>query len=325
MKIDYQYWLGRINEKIGQQQYGQHPAELYEPLRYIMQLGGKRMRPFLALLGYSMYSDNLEEILGPAIGVEVFHNFTLMHDDIMDNAPLRRNQPTVHEKWDNNVAILAGDVMLVKAYEQLTDVPHTYLPTVLQYFNRCATEVCEGQQIDMNFEHRPEVSIDEYMHMIKLKTAVLLGFSLRLGGTLAGANAEACHQLNAFGVDMGLGFQLKDDLLDVYGDATKVGKQVAGDIIANKKTFLLITALQQANAQQRSTLNHWLAQTQFNNDEKVQAVKAVYDQLNIKEQTQQQVNTYFDSALAHLNQLPVSPERKEPVQQYIQLLMNRDR
>ena len=324
MKIDYQYWLGRINESISQQQYGQHPTELYEPLRYIMQLGGKRMRPFLTLLGYSLYRDALDQALQPAIGVEVFHNFTLMHDDIMDNAPLRRNQPTVHEKWNSNIAILSGDVMLVKAYQQLAAVPPNCLPGVLQYFNQCAIGVCEGQQIDMNFEHRTEVTIAEYLEMIKLKTAVLLGFSLRLGGILAEAPQQQCDMLDQFGIHLGLGFQLKDDLLDVYGDAAKVGKQVAGDIIANKKTFLLITALQQASPAQRQTLNHWLGLTTFNSQEKVQAVKQVYDQLQIQQQTQQEVNTHFNKALAYLEQLPVSAERKAPVKAFIQLLIDRD-
>lgn len=229
--------LESLNQEISRQQYGQHPPELYEPIRYIMSLGGKRLRPVLTLLGSQLFTDQWQPFVKPAIAVEVFHNFTLMHDDIMDAAPLRRGQPTVHHRWNPNVAILSGDVMLVCAYDLLLEAEPTKLPVILKKFNRCAAEVCEGQQMDMNFERLPTVSEADYLDMIRLKTAVLLGFSLELGGILANADASQTDLLYEMGVNIGTGFQLKDDLLDVFGEQAKFGKQVGGDILANKKRF----------------------------------------------------------------------------------------
>ena len=226
-----------IDDAIAQQPFGQEPAELYEPIRYLMALGGKRLRPTLTLLAYQLFRDDntAPAVLQPALAVEVFHNFSLMHDDIMDEAPLRRGKPTVHERWNANVAILSGDVMLVKAYELLMHAAPEKLPAVLTSFNHCATDVCEGQQWDMNFETSSEVSEAAYLRMIRQKTAVLLGFSLQLGGLLAGADESATQALYELGTNVGIGFQLKDDLLDVYADQDKFGKQAGGDIIANKK------------------------------------------------------------------------------------------
>jgi geranylgeranyl diphosphate synthase type II len=260
----------------------------------------------------------------PAIAVEVFHNFTLMHDDIMDAAPLRRGQPTVHKKWNHNVAILSGDVMLVNAYELLLDLPPDRLPHIIKRFNRCAAQVCEGQQIDMNFENRTDVSEEEYMEMIRLKTAVLLGFSLELGGLMAGVPEKDVSLLYQMGEAIGIGFQLKDDLLDVFGDQEKFGKQVGGDIIANKKTFLLIKALQLANDNQQQQLRFWLHEKNFVPEEKVQAVTDIYNQLNILQITEEKTNEFFTFGLACQDQMQADAGRKAMLRKFIERIINRD-
>ncbi|MFT5642206.1 MAG: geranylgeranyl diphosphate synthase type II, partial [Cyclobacteriaceae bacterium] len=251
-------FLTLVNSEIEKLKFGDEPANLYDPISYILSLGGKRLRPTLVLLGYNLFKRDFESVLRPALAVEVFHNFTLMHDDIMDEAPLRRGKPTVHEKWNSTVGILSGDTMLVKAYDLLLEVDDQYFKESVRLFNKTAVEVCEGQQIDMNFESRDDVSVSEYINMIRLKTAVLLGFSLQYGALLGGASEEERAHLYEVGVNMGLGFQLMDDLLDVYADQAKFGKQVGGDIVSNKKTFLLIEALELASDQQKVALNDWL-------------------------------------------------------------------
>jgi geranylgeranyl diphosphate synthase type II len=315
----------KINKALAETTYGDHPEELYEPIRYMMALGGKRLRPLLTLLGYSLWQENAEAALRPALAVEVFHNFTLMHDDIMDQAPLRRGQASVHEKWNGNTAILSGDVMLIKAYDLLLESPPQLLKTVLQKFNRCAAEVCEGQQLDMNFENRQHVNQEEYLHMIKLKTAVLLGFGLELGAVLAGAPEVACEQLYQFGVNMGIGFQLQDDLLDVYADQNKFGKQVGGDILSNKKTFLLINALDKAKGDEADRLQAWLEQKNYDPREKVSAVTDIYDQLGIRELTETKMNEYFNAAFSTLAQLQVPEERKNLLHSFTHQLIMRDK
>ncbi len=317
--------VDKINTAVIQINFGEDPAELYDPIRYIMALGGKRLRPLLTLLGYSLWKDNPEEAITPALAIEVFHNFTLMHDDLMDKAPLRRGQITVHEKWNGNTAILSGDVMLVKAYDLLLEAPSHQLKIIIQEFNKCAAGVCEGQQLDMNFENRQLVSQEEYLGMIRLKTAVLIGFSLELGALLAGAPAEAGKQLYSFGVNIGLGFQLQDDLLDVYGDKDKFGKQVGGDIISNKKTFLLINALALAKGDIASQLDYWLDKEFFNPKEKVAAVTAIYDRLEIRQLTQQKMEEYFQAGFQTLEQLDASPKRKELLHQFTEQLIMRDK
>ncbi len=317
-------FLDALHQEIQQTQYGEQPVELYEPIRYIMALGGKRLRPLMTLLGAYLFDDNWQKALRPAVAVEVFHNFTLMHDDIMDQAPLRRGQPTVHEKWNQNSAILSGDVMLVNAYELLLDVDTSHLKRVIARFNRTAAEVCEGQQLDMNFETRWDVSEAEYLEMIKLKTSVLLGFALELGGIIAGASDEATQLLYEAGVNIGLGFQLKDDLLDVYGDPAKFGKQVGGDIIANKKTFLLIEALQQSTGAVRESLTEWIGRTEFDKQEKVQAITQIYDSLGIRQLTEQRINDYFAHGFASLHQLPANPERKAMLLEFTKQLIERE-
>ncbi|WP_114777658.1 polyprenyl synthetase family protein [Botryobacter ruber] len=315
----------KLNQTLSTLRYGENPAELYEPIRYIMSLGGKRIRPLLVLLAAKMYDEDVENALLPAAAVEVFHNFTLMHDDIMDKAPLRRGQQTVHEKWNANTAILSGDVMLVRAYQLLFGIAPDKLATVLQKFSETAAQVCEGQQIDMNFEQREQVSIDEYIQMITLKTAVLLGFSLELGAILQGAPEEDAEHLKAFGNNIGIAFQLRDDLLDVYGDKAKFGKQVGGDILSDKKTFLMLTALEQANPQQLDVLTCWRHQTNAAIAlEKVEAVTAVYNALDLRQQTEEQIDLYFQKALQHLCAVQVPDARKAALRGLAMQLMERD-
>ncbi|GAA4467991.1 polyprenyl synthetase family protein [Nibrella saemangeumensis] len=317
-------FIEALHQEILQTQYGRYPAELYDPIRYIMNLGGKRLRPLMTLMAAYLYTDDWKKALKPAVAVEVFHNFTLMHDDIMDQAPLRRGQPTVHEKWNHNIAILSGDVMLVNAYELLLDVETPHLKRVLARFNRTAAEVCEGQQWDMNFETRWDVTETEYLEMIKLKTSVLLGFALELGGIIGGADEANAARLREGGIDIGIGFQLKDDLLDVYGDPAKFGKQVGGDIIANKKTFLLIEALQQATGSLKDELTGWLSRTEFDKQEKVQAVTAIYDQLGIREITESRINQYFAEGFANFDQIEAEPARKDMLLTFTRQLVERE-
>lgn len=322
--IQTEQLLQTLHTEFDKSSYGNHPDELYEPIRYIMSLNGKRFRPLLTLLSASIYNDNWQDALKPAMAVEIFHNFTLMHDDIMDKAPLRRGKPTVHEKWNANTAILSGDVMLIKAYDHLLDIAPNQLRHVLARFNQTAAEVCEGQQLDMNFETRWNVTEAEYLEMIRLKTSVLLGFALELGGMISGADPDAANLLYEAGESMGIGFQLKDDLLDVYGDPEKFGKQVGGDIISNKKTFLLIEALGKAEGVEKEELNKWIAMETFDKEEKVNAVRSIYDKLKIRELTETRISEYFNSGFASLEQLNVPAERKEPLLQFVHQLVNRE-
>ena len=317
-------FLEAINQEISEYNFGNHPKELYEPIRYIMALGGKRIRPLLTVMATSLFTEDWQKAVKPALAIEVFHNFSLMHDDIMDKAPLRRGQLTVHEKWNDNIAILSGDVMLVKAYNLLMFVEDGRFKQALQRFNQTAAEVCEGQQLDMNFESREVVSEDEYLEMIKLKTSVLVGYALELGGIIANADDTACKLLYDFGINIGLGFQLKDDLLDVYGNPDKFGKQVGGDIIANKKTFLLIEALAKAENENKQKLDYWLKQTEFENTEKVQAVTDIYNQLSIREITETKINTYFDKAFECLDSLNVVDNRKAELKAFTSMLIDRE-
>jgi geranylgeranyl diphosphate synthase, type II len=322
--MNVQQALQSLNQTIASLEYGQRPIELYEPIRYMMALGGKRLRPLLTLLSAGIFTDDWEKAIKPAISVEVFHNFTLMHDDIMDKAPLRRNQPTVHTKWNDNVAILSGDVMLVNAYQLLVDVEPRILRHVLMRFNRVAAQVCEGQQLDMNFEVMDQVSEAQYLEMVELKTAVLLGFSMELGGLIAGADEVDTRLLWNAGTHIGIGFQLKDDLLDVFGEQQKFGKQVGGDIIANKKTFLLIEAMEKAGKLERQQLDYWLAATEFDKTEKVKAITAIYNQLNVRQLTEARMDEYFSVGLASLKQLHVDESRKATLLHFVEQLIHRE-
>jgi geranylgeranyl diphosphate synthase, type II len=318
-------YIALINQEIDKLDLNKRPADLYDPLRYVLEMDGKRMRPLLTLMAYTMYQEHPGDIIKAALAVEFFHNFTLMHDDIMDEAPLRRGQPTVHVKWSHNIALLSGDVMLVQAYKMLESVPDDKLGRVLAGFNQCAMEVCEGQQHDMDFEHRDNVTEEEYLGMIRQKTAVLLGYSLELGAILGGADAESCTALRNFGINIGTGFQLKDDLLDVYADQTKFGKQVGGDIIVNKKTFLLIKALEKAEGETKTQLQYWLSQKEVDKQEKVRAVTEIYDQLYIKDLAEQKMNEYFEAGFAALDQLPVANEKKLPLKTFAERLISREK
>lgn len=312
-----------IEKEIKKQAFGKKPASLYEPIRYLMNIGGKRLRPLLTLLAYSLYKKDFKKALPYAIAVETFHNFTLMHDDIMDKAPLRRGKATVHKKWNVNTAILSGDVMLVKVYEMFNRLEANKAKEIIRIFNTCAAEVCEGQQWDMEFEGMNNVAEKDYIQMIRQKTAVLLGFSLELGARLADAPENDCKALRAFGISIGIGFQLKDDLLDVYGDAKKVGKQIGGDIIANKKTYLLIKAIEKSNAKQRKELSHWLDAKQSSEKEKVKAITALYDELDLHKISQRKADSFFSKGFKQLEKVSGKKQQKEALLSFSKNLIAR--
>ncbi len=299
------------------------PKELYDPIQYMLNLGGKRLRPALLLMSNEMFGGNPAEAISPALGIEVFHNFTLLHDDIMDKAPLRRSKETVHEKWNSNIAILSGDTMFVQSCQLMMQVNDKYLREVMDMFLKTSIEVCEGQQYDMNFETIDKVNINEYLEMISLKTAVLLGGSLAIGAICADANEDDILNIYQFGKKLGIAFQLHDDILDVYGDAEKFGKQVGGDIIANKKTFLLISACEQAKDEQLKSLQIWLDKKEFNASEKVNAVMSIFDTLNIKEQAEKKMDLYFQEAMSHLKAIHVDDSKKELMISFAEKLMVR--
>lgn len=317
-------FLERLNREIEKLSYGEEPKELYEPVSYMMGLGGKRMRPLLTLLSANLFSEDIEKAIKPAMAVELFHNFTLMHDDIMDNAPLRRGKETVHEKWNNSVAILSGDVMLVKAYRYFMDLEGQILKEALEAFNRCAEDVCEGQQFDMNFEKRDNVSEKEYLGMIHLKTAALLGFSLELGGIVTGTSGKNKKLLKEFGENMGIGFQLMDDLLDVYGDHSKFGKQVGGDIASNKKTFLTIKAFGKAQGQELEKLKKYFSEKPGDPSQKIKEVTSIYDRLNIRQLTEEKINQYFEKGLRKLTEVDAPMYKKAIIRNLAQSLMTRE-
>ncbi len=314
--------LKLIEAEIKKQKFGFEPKSLYEPIRYIMGLGGKRLRPLLTLLSYSLYKSDTNQIVSYATAVEAFHNFSLLHDDIMDKAPLRRGKATVHEKWNVNTAILSGDVMLVRVYDLFLTLDEKRLKSVLKIFNTCAAEVCEGQQWDMEFETKLKVTEAQYIDMIRLKTAVLLGFSLELGALLADATEEERYALKEFGVNIGIGFQLKDDLLDVYADKKKFGKQVGGDILANKKTFLLIKALENAKGKKKEELVKWISAKKFNKQEKVKSVTMIYDSLGIQELTEKKIEDYFSKGFSFLDKI-TSSENKDTLVAFTRDLIQR--
>jgi geranylgeranyl diphosphate synthase type II len=318
----FKQYLQAIEDTIKHLPFEGTPESLYEPLRYIMSIGGKRMRPMLVLLAHQLYRNDVDKALIPAVAVEVFHNFTLMHDDIMDKAPLRRGKPTVHQKWNDSTAILSGDVMIVKAYELFMSAGDPQMAAILESFNKVATEVCEGQQIDMEFEQRTTVSVGEYLEMIRLKTAVLLGFSLRLGAMVASAPNEEVELLAQFGEEMGIGFQLKDDYLDAYG-SEGFGKQVGGDIIANKKTYLMIRALEKATGDELSKLEFWLTNSDFDPAEKVSDVMRIYNTLEIEQEVSSMIEKRFSNAFNLLDKLSVSGPKKDELIVYCHLIMNR--
>jgi geranylgeranyl diphosphate synthase type II len=315
-----------IEQGLRDKSYGTNPKELYEPVSYIMSLGGKRLRPVLVLIGCDFFGEHIDKALHAAIAVELFHNFTLVHDDLMDNAPLRRNQPTVHEKWDSSIAILSGDVMMIRAYQELNKINSQLLPQLISTFSETAIKVCEGQQLDMNYEKTQKVSIPQYLKMIELKTAVLLGASLKLGAIIGNARDEDANQLYEFGKHIGVAFQLQDDILDVYADEKKFGKQKGGDIIANKKTYLLLKAIEiaEGNRYMKEELYQWINAPHFNAAEKVEAVTNIYNFLNVKELARIEMKKHYDAAIACLSGIPVNPEKKQLLIDFANGLMVRE-
>jgi geranylgeranyl diphosphate synthase, type II len=316
----YQKW---IELEIKKQKYGKQPSSLYEPISYIMSLGGKRLRPLLTVLSYSLFKDDAKSVVPFAVAVEAFHNFTLMHDDIMDEAPLRRGKETVHERWDVNTAILSGDVMLVKVYEMFLKAEPDKLKAILTSFNKCASQVCEGQQWDMEFQLKAKVTEAQYTNMIKLKTAVLLGFSMELGAILAGSDATSQKAVRDFGINIGIGFQLKDDLLDAFGDPKKFGKQVGGDILANKKTMLLIQAQKRAQGKTKAELESWLSAKLYKKPEKIKAIKNIYETLRVHTAVQNKVNQYFKRGFENLEKIEGNSAAKALIKKFTETLIQR--
>ncbi len=301
----------------------QEPRALYVPLAYCLKNGGKRMRPVLTLLGCELFSGDIEKALSPAVGLELFHNFTLMHDDIMDNAPLRRGLPAVHKKWNINTAILSGDVMFALAYKHMMDVPGDKLRKVLDLFNKTVIEVCEGQQYDMDFETDGQVDEADYLEMIRLKTAVLPAACLKTGAIIAGASDGDAEKLYCFGEFIGLAFQLRDDWLDVYGEEAVFGKKSGGDIVANKKTWMTIKAHEMADDKQKELLQKAFGSKDFNPDEKVRQVKEIYHSLGIQDLALQKMEHYYQRAFRSLDSIPVSFERKEGLTAFAKSLFDR--
>lgn len=326
MQQSFRIFQQQIEEALQQTsaQLPASPAGLYDPIRYSLLLGGKRMRPLLVLIGCRLFSEKTEQAIAAAVGIELFHNFTLLHDDIMDNAPLRRSHPTVHAKWNTNIAILSGDAMLVEAYREIAKSPAQVMPAVLELFSRTALEVCEGQQLDMDFEKAANVSISDYLGMIELKTAVLLAASLKTGALCGGASETDAQSLYEFGRQVGLAFQLQDDILDVYGDAQKFGKQTGGDIISNKKTYLLLKAFELADRYRKEELNNWLSAPPEAAEEKVKAVTAIYDYLGVHELAREELKLHYNAGIAHLEAVNADAHWKKMLRDFTDSLMVRE-
>ena len=317
--------LKLVNDFLAQLPYERKPKSLYEPVEYVLSIGGKRIRPVLTLMGYNLWKEDPERILMPAVGLETYHNYTLLHDDLMDNADMRRGHETVHRRWDANKAILSGDSMLVLAYQRMQQVPAEKLPAVLNLFTETALEIGEGQEYDMTFETRNDVTENEYIEMIRLKTSVLLACALKTGALLADAPQEDAERLYRVGELVGLAFQLQDDLLDVYGDPKVFGKAIGGDITSNKKTYMLINAYNRANDEQRKDLEHWIGAKEFNRQEKVAAVTRLYDEIGIRQLCEDKINYYFQQASQTLSEVNVPEERKAQLRQYMDELLHRNK
>ena len=318
-------FLAQIENALSQQAYPTRPAGLYEPIAYALSGGGKRVRPHLTLLACSLYSDEPEKAIPAALSVETYHNHTLLHDDLMDGADLRRGRPTVFRKWDANTAILSGDTMLILAFNHLLEGGYPNAAQLLQLLARTAREVCEGQQYDMNFEQRNDVTEAEYIEMIRLKTSVLLACALKMGALVAGAPADQADLLYRFGEQIGLAFQLQDDYLDCYGDPAVFGKQIGGDIASAKKTYLLINALESADEKQRADLNRLLSDEAMPRAEKLVAVIQIYNALDIPARCQARISAYYEAAREVFNQLNVDPERKQPLWDFAEKMLHRNK
>lgn len=317
--------LEKVNRYIADWDYSREPKGLYEPIRYVLSLGGKRIRPVLMLMAYNLYKEEVDSVLPVAVGLETYHNYTLLHDDLMDKADMRRNKPTVHKVWNENTAILSGDTMLVLAYQQMCRIDNpVLLKKVLDIFTEMALEIGEGQQYDMEFETRDDVTEEEYIEMIRLKTSVLLASALKIGALLGDASDKEACLLYDYGVQVGLAFQLQDDYLDVYGDPAVFGKKIGGDILCNKKTYMLINALLLADDGQRAELKRWIDAREYEPQEKVQAVTALYDQIGIRELCDKKITAYFEKAGECLNALEVDDCRKQMLREFIGSLIHRN-
>ena len=314
-----------VNRTIESLPYDRKPAALYEPIKYVLSLGGKRLRPVLMLMAYNMYKEDVEHILMPAVAIETYHNFTLLHDDLMDRAEVRRGKPCVHKKWNDNAAILSGDNMLVLSFHRMLQCDEKYMPAVLRLFTETALEIDEGQQYDINFETRNDVTEAEYIEMIRLKTSVLLACALQIGATLAGAPEEDAQALYRYGECLGLAFQLQDDYLDVYGDPAVFGKKIGGDILCDKKTFMLINAFLHASDEDRAVLLEWIGNKDCNPDEKIKAVTALYTKIGVDRMAKERMNAYYTEAKACLDKVNLPEERKEVLREIALELMGRQK
>ena len=313
-----------VNNELENYAIDRFPEELYEPVRYILSIGGKRLRPALVLMACSVFNDAVHKAIKPALAIEFFHNFTLLHDDIMDKSNIRRGQATVHERWDPNTAILSGDVMSILSYKIISDSDDKYLKDLLQLFNLTALQVCEGQQYDMNFESRMDVSVGEYLKMIELKTAVLIAASLKAGAISGGADMLDAELLYEFGINFGMAFQIRDDHLDVYGDPEKFGKKIGNDIVTNKKTFLLIKALELSDPENKSRLKNLLEKENLNPEVKIREVTSIYQQLGIDSISADLALAYFDKSIQYLERVGAEASRKETLAIFAEKLMNRE-
>ena len=316
--------LDKVNDYLKNMPYARPPQGLYEPIAYELSLGGKRIRPVLMLMAYNLYQDNVDAILSQAAGLETYHNHTLLHDDVMDKADMRRNKPTVHNVWNENTAILSGDAMLILAYRLMADCPKDKLADVLHVFTETTMEICEGQQWDMEFETRMDVKVEEYIEMIRLKTSVLLAAALKIGAMLGGASDEDAQKLYDFGVKIGLAFQLQDDWLDVYGDPKVFGKNIGGDILCNKKTYMLITALEEADEEQRAVLEGWLAAHDYVPAEKIAAVTALYNEIGVGKRCQENAEALNAEGFGILDSINLPEERKAVLREYACSMLNRN-
>lgn len=315
--------LTKVNTFLDNIPYDRKPQSLYEPIKYVLSMGGKRIRPVLMLLAYNLFKDDPESILMPACALETYHNYTLLHDDLMDNADLRRGHQTVHRRWDANTAILSGDSMLVLAYQRMAQCSADKVQEVLNLFTETALEIGEGQQYDMDFEHRNDVREEEYIEMIRLKTSVLLACATKIGAILADASAQDADNIYRFGEQMGLAFQLQDDFLDVYGDTKVFGKAIGGDIVSNKKTYMLINAFNRADAAQRAELEHWIEAKDFDAKEKIAAVTRIYNEIGIDRLAMEKIKFYFNESKKYLDAVSVAPERKAELAKYTAEMMKR--
>lgn len=324
MQNTISFYISLINESLKKRANKKTPINLYEPIAYTLNLGGKRIRPALLMLANNLFDGKDETAIDAALAIEVFHNFTLLHDDIMDEAPLRRGHPSVYKKWNTNVAILSGDVMLIQSIQLLSKNNHTNLHDVLDIFNTAAIQVCEGQQLDMDFEKLSTVSIDDYLNMIELKTAVLLGASLKIGAVISETPAGNAHHIYEFGKNLGVAFQLMDDILDLYGDPDKVGKRIGGDVIVNKKTYLLLKAQELVTGKAAKDLEFCLNSAVLEDNTKVERVTAIFNGLNIKKLAIEEMNLFYNTAISHLDSIEANADKKLVFEQFAKSLMNRE-